>query len=90
MRGFRAIADHQAHVRLGTPMSVPAKELSRESDSDLLRAIAAGDRRALKVLYLGYQQRLARSLASSPPSPGRARPRSPPSPRLLRNKETPA
>jgi len=32
-------------------MSVPAKEFSRESDSDLLRAIAAGDRRALKVLY---------------------------------------
>jgi RNA polymerase sigma-70 factor, ECF subfamily len=43
-------------------MSVPAKKFSRESDSDLLRAIAAGDRRALKVLYLGYQQRLARFL----------------------------
>ena len=45
-----------------TPMSVPAKEFSRESDSELLCAIAAGDRRALKVLYLGYQRRLARFL----------------------------
>jgi RNA polymerase sigma-70 factor (ECF subfamily) len=43
-------------------MSVPAKEFSRESDSELLCAIAAGDRRALKVLYLGYQRRLARFL----------------------------
>jgi hypothetical protein len=43
-------------------MSVPAKEISGESDSELLSAIAAGDRRALKVLYLGYQQRLARFL----------------------------
>jgi RNA polymerase sigma-70 factor (ECF subfamily) len=43
-------------------MSVPVKTFSRESDSDLLRAIAAGDRRALKVLYLGYQRRLARFL----------------------------
>ena len=43
-------------------MSVPAKEFSRESDSELLCAIAAGDRRALKVLYLGYQPRVARFL----------------------------
>ena len=43
-------------------MSVPAKIFSRESDSELLSAIVAGDRRALKVLYLGYQQRLARFL----------------------------
>jgi RNA polymerase sigma-70 factor (ECF subfamily) len=38
------------------------KELSRESDSELLSAIAAGDRRALEVLYLGYQPRVARFL----------------------------
>jgi RNA polymerase sigma-70 factor (ECF subfamily) len=43
-------------------MSVPAKVFSRESDSELLSAIAAGDCRALTVLYLGYQQRLARFL----------------------------
>ena len=44
-------------------MSVPAKESSRESDSELLIAIAAGDRRALEELYLGYQLRLARFLS---------------------------
>jgi RNA polymerase sigma-70 factor (ECF subfamily) len=44
-------------------MSVPAKEFSRESDTELLSAVAAGDRRALKVLYLGYQRRLARFLS---------------------------
>jgi RNA polymerase sigma-70 factor (ECF subfamily) len=43
-------------------MSIRTKEFSRESDSELLSAIAAGDRRALKVLYLGYQRRLARFL----------------------------
>ena len=32
---------------------------SRESDSELLIAIAAGNRRALEDLYLGYQRRLA-------------------------------
>ena len=35
---------------------------SRESDSELLIAIAAGNRRALEELYLGYQRRLARFL----------------------------
>jgi len=44
-------------------MSVPAKESSRESDSELLIAIAAGDRRAFEELYLGYQLRLARFLS---------------------------
>ena len=43
-------------------MSVPAKEFSRESDTELLSAVAAGDRRALKALYLGYQPRVARFL----------------------------
>jgi RNA polymerase sigma-70 factor, ECF subfamily len=38
------------------------KGLSRGSDSELLSAIAAGDRRALEVLYLGYQPRVARFL----------------------------
>jgi RNA polymerase sigma-70 factor, ECF subfamily len=44
-------------------MSVPAKDSSRKSDSELLIAIAAGNCRALKELYLGYQGRLARFLA---------------------------
>ena len=44
-------------------MSVPAKNSSKKSDSDLLIAIAAGNCRALKELYLGYQGRLARFLA---------------------------
>jgi RNA polymerase sigma-70 factor (ECF subfamily) len=43
-------------------MSVPTTESSRESDSELLIAIAAGNRRALEELYLGYQRRLARFL----------------------------
>jgi RNA polymerase sigma-70 factor (ECF subfamily) len=44
-------------------MSVPAKGSSRKSDSELLTAIAAGNCRALKELYLGYQGRLERFLA---------------------------
>jgi RNA polymerase sigma-70 factor (ECF subfamily) len=44
-------------------MSVPAKACSAESDSELLIAIAAGSRRALEELYLGYQRRLARFLS---------------------------
>ena len=44
-------------------MSVPAKVSSRKADSELLIAIAAGNRRALEELYLGYQPRLARFLA---------------------------
>jgi RNA polymerase sigma-70 factor (ECF subfamily) len=42
---------------------MPAKESSGESDSVLLIAIAAGSRRALDELYLGYQRRLARFLS---------------------------
>ncbi len=45
------------------PMSVPAKDSSRKADSELLIAIAAGNRRALEHLYLGYQGRLARFLS---------------------------
>jgi RNA polymerase sigma-70 factor (ECF subfamily) len=44
-------------------MSVPAKTFSRESDSELLSAIAAGDRRALEKLYLSYQRALGRFLS---------------------------
>ena len=44
-------------------MSVPAKDSSRKSDSELLIAIAAGNRHALEELYLGYQGRLARFLS---------------------------
>ena len=44
-------------------MSVPAKGSSTESDSELLIAIAAGNRRAFEELYLGYQRRLARFLS---------------------------
>ncbi|HZZ15821.1 MAG TPA: RNA polymerase sigma factor [Candidatus Sulfotelmatobacter sp.] len=39
-----------------------AKDSSKESDSELLIAIVAGNRRALEQLYLGYQRRLARFL----------------------------
>jgi RNA polymerase sigma-70 factor, ECF subfamily len=44
------------------PMSVPAEDPCRMADSELLIAIAAGNRRALEDLYLGYQGRLARFL----------------------------
>ena len=44
-------------------MSVPAKDSSGKSDSELLVAIADGNRRALEQLYLGYQGRLAPFLA---------------------------
>ena len=43
-------------------MSVPAKKFSRESDGELLSAIAAGDRRALEKLYLSHQRSLGRFL----------------------------
>ncbi|HEX4209695.1 MAG TPA: sigma-70 family RNA polymerase sigma factor [Candidatus Binataceae bacterium] len=36
---------------------------ARESDSELLIAIAAGNRHALEALYVGYQRRLARFLS---------------------------
>jgi RNA polymerase sigma-70 factor, ECF subfamily len=44
-------------------MILPAKNSPRERDSALLVAIAAGDRRALEELYLGYHRRLARFLS---------------------------
>src|SRR5882757_7162297 len=44
-------------------MSSPAKNSSKESDGVLVTAIAAGDRRALEELYLGYHRRLARFLS---------------------------
>jgi RNA polymerase sigma-70 factor (ECF subfamily) len=44
-------------------MSLPAKNSSKESDGALVTAIAAGDRRALEELYLGYHRRLARFLS---------------------------
>src|SRR5580693_5020573 len=44
-------------------MSLLAKNSSKESDGALLAAIAAGDRRALEELYLGYHRRLARFLS---------------------------
>jgi RNA polymerase sigma-70 factor (ECF subfamily) len=43
--------------------NVPAKDFAKESDSELLIAIAAGSRGALEKLYLGYQRRLARFLS---------------------------
>ncbi|HEY0746709.1 MAG TPA: RNA polymerase sigma factor [Steroidobacteraceae bacterium] len=44
-------------------LRMPAKDTPRKSDSELLIAIAAGSRPALKELYLGYQWRLARFLS---------------------------
>jgi RNA polymerase sigma-70 factor, ECF subfamily len=47
-----------------TPM---AKNSPREQDSALLVAVAAGDRRALEELYLGYHRRLTRFLSRFTP-----------------------
>jgi RNA polymerase sigma-70 factor (ECF subfamily) len=44
-------------------MSVPANDSFGESDNELLIAIAAGNCRALKELYVSYQWRLARFLS---------------------------
>jgi RNA polymerase sigma-70 factor, ECF subfamily len=44
-------------------MSVPAKDSSKERDSELLIAIAGGSRQALGDLYLGYHRRLVRFLS---------------------------
>jgi RNA polymerase sigma-70 factor (ECF subfamily) len=49
------------NIRL-PPMNAPAEGGSRESDTALLIAIGAGDRRALEKLYLDYRKRLARFL----------------------------
>jgi RNA polymerase sigma-70 factor, ECF subfamily len=48
-------------------MTVSAKNSPRERDSALLLAVAAGDRRALEELYLGYHRRLSRFLARFTP-----------------------
>jgi len=48
-------------------MSVLAKYSPRERDNELLLAVAAGDRRALEELYLGYHRRLARFLSRFTP-----------------------
>src|SRR5271169_6989851 len=44
-----------------------AKNSPKEHDSALLKAVAAGDRRALEELYLGYHRRLARFLSRFTP-----------------------
>ena len=44
-------------------MTLPAKISAGESDSQLVAAVAAGERRALEQLYLGYHRRLARFLS---------------------------
>src|ERR1700733_1639956 len=48
-------------------MTLPAKISAREHDNDLLIAVAAGNRRALEELYLGYHRRLARFLSRITP-----------------------
>jgi RNA polymerase sigma-70 factor (ECF subfamily) len=48
-------------------MSVLAKQSPRERDNELLVAVAAGNRRALEELYLGYHRRLARFLSRFTP-----------------------
>src|SRR5271170_7867696 len=48
-------------------MTPLAKNSAKERDSALLTAVAAGDRRALEELYLGYHRRLARFLARFTP-----------------------
>jgi RNA polymerase sigma-70 factor (ECF subfamily) len=48
-------------------MTLSAKNSPRERDSALLVAVAAGDRRALEELYLGYHRRLSRFLARFTP-----------------------
>src|ERR1700719_5435172 len=44
-------------------MNPLAKNSPKERDNALLVAVAAGDRRALEELYLGYHRRLARFLS---------------------------
>ena len=48
-------------------MTPLAKNSPKERDTALLRAVAAGDRRALEELYLGYHRRLARFLSRFTP-----------------------
>ena len=65
MSGMEASSPMDANVIAGRlrPMSVTAEDSSRDSDNELLIAIAAGNRGALEELYLGYQRRLARFLS---------------------------
>src|ERR1700685_4359059 len=44
-----------------------AKNSAKEHDTELLAAVAAGSRRALEELYLGYHRRLARFLSRITP-----------------------
>jgi RNA polymerase sigma-70 factor (ECF subfamily) len=48
-------------------MSVLARSSAKEHDHELLVAVAAGNRRALEELYLGYHRRLARFLSRFTP-----------------------
>src|ERR1700729_1821948 len=48
-------------------MTLPAKNSPKERDGALLVAVAAGDRRALEELYLGYHRGLARFLSRFTP-----------------------
>lgn len=48
-------------------MTVLAKYSAKEHDSELLVAVAAGNRRALEELYLSYHRRLARFLSRFTP-----------------------
>src|SRR6202789_2491079 len=48
-------------------MTLPAKNSAKEQDNALLLAVAAGDRRALEELYLGYHRRLSRFLSRFTP-----------------------
>jgi RNA polymerase sigma-70 factor (ECF subfamily) len=54
-------------MELRVPMALLAKHPPKGSDNELLLAIAAGDRRALEALYLGYHRRLARFLSRFTP-----------------------
>lgn len=48
-------------------MTVLAKNSAKERDSELLAAVAAGNRQALEELYLAYHRRLARFLSRFTP-----------------------
>jgi RNA polymerase sigma-70 factor, ECF subfamily len=48
-------------------MTVLAKNSAKEHDNELLSAVAAGNRRALEELYLGYHRRLTRFLSRITP-----------------------
>lgn len=48
-------------------MHLIARKLPNQQDSDLLKGVAHGDRRALEQLYLGYHRRLVRFLSRIAP-----------------------